>query len=302
MARSAVLDGWLGLSRALRKGSISAANGERIALGVAEANECSYCLSVHSYLGANVAKLDADELEQARHFQSSDPKAAAILAFAEAVVRTTGGVSDNDIQAARDAGLTTPSSATWSATSPQRPDELLQPCVRRRRRLPPRRAPPARDRRLKRTKAPPGPASALTAPRPKGDPWPHESAPSARSTKRRPAEGPARRGCLEHARPRARRACLHRGLAVAKPRRVLPRPRRHPRVPRAQVAARARLPLRKELWAFTDTASPSASSTSRATPTDSGGAATATSTGSSTRPAASCAAATPASTTTRSPP
>ena len=105
MARSAVLDGWLSLSRALRKGSISAANGERIALGVAEANGCAYCLSAHSYLGANVAKLDDDELEKARHFESSDPNAAAILAFAEAVVRTQGGVSDNDIQAARDAGL-----------------------------------------------------------------------------------------------------------------------------------------------------------------------------------------------------
>jgi uncharacterized peroxidase-related enzyme len=106
MARSAVLDGWLNLSRALGKGSISPANGERIALGVAEANGCAYCLSAHSYLGTNVTKLDADELEQARHFQSSDRNATAILAFAEAVVRTRGGVSDNDIQAARDAGLT----------------------------------------------------------------------------------------------------------------------------------------------------------------------------------------------------
>jgi AhpD family alkylhydroperoxidase len=106
MARSAVLDGWLGLGGALRRGSISAANGERIALGVAEANGCAYCLSAHSYLGANVAKLDPDELEQARHFGSSDPKAQAILAFAEAVVRTKGGVDDSDIQAAREAGLT----------------------------------------------------------------------------------------------------------------------------------------------------------------------------------------------------
>ncbi len=106
MARSAVLDGWLSLSGALRKGSISAANGERIALGVAEANECAYCLSAHSYLGATVAKLDPQELEHARHFRSSDPKAAAILTFAEAVARTKGGVSDGDIQATREAGLT----------------------------------------------------------------------------------------------------------------------------------------------------------------------------------------------------
>jgi AhpD family alkylhydroperoxidase len=106
MARSTVLEGWLGLSGALRKGSIDGATGERIALAVAEANECRYCLSAHSYLGANVAKLGSDELERARHFGSDDPKAAAILAFAEAVLKSKGGVSDSDVQDARSAGLT----------------------------------------------------------------------------------------------------------------------------------------------------------------------------------------------------
>jgi uncharacterized peroxidase-related enzyme len=105
MARSAVLDGWLSLNGALRRGSIGAADGERIALAVAEANECGYCLSAHAYLGSNVAKLDADEIKRARRFASSNPKAAALLAFAEAVVRTKGGVDDADIAAARDAGL-----------------------------------------------------------------------------------------------------------------------------------------------------------------------------------------------------
>lgn len=106
MARSAVLEGWLSFFGALGKGSIGPANAERIALGVAEANGCAYCLSAHSYLGANVAKLDHEELEKARQFDSSDPEAAALLAFAEAVVHTKGGVSDSDMNAARDAGLT----------------------------------------------------------------------------------------------------------------------------------------------------------------------------------------------------
>jgi uncharacterized peroxidase-related enzyme len=106
MARSSVLEGWVSLSGALRKGSISATDGERIALGVAEANGCTYCLSAHTYIGANLAKLNADELERARHFESADPKAAAILAFAEAVLLTRGGVSDADVDAARHAGLT----------------------------------------------------------------------------------------------------------------------------------------------------------------------------------------------------
>ena len=105
MARSAVLDGWLSLNGALRRGSIGVADGERIALAVADANECTYCLSAHAYLGANVAKLDADEIELARRFTSSDPKAAALLAFAEVVLRTKGGVRDADIAAAREAGL-----------------------------------------------------------------------------------------------------------------------------------------------------------------------------------------------------
>lgn len=106
MARSAVLEGWLGLNGALHKGSISTADGERIAIAVAQANECSYCLSAHTYLGTNVARLDGAEIDRARSFASADPKSAAVLAFAEAVLRTTGGVSDADVEAARQAGLT----------------------------------------------------------------------------------------------------------------------------------------------------------------------------------------------------
>lgn len=105
MARSAVLDGWLSLSGALRKGTISAADGERIALGVAEANGCDYCLSAHTYLGEHAARLDADELERARGFASEDPKAAALLAFARAVLETKGALGEEDLSAARDAGL-----------------------------------------------------------------------------------------------------------------------------------------------------------------------------------------------------
>ena len=106
MARSTILDGWLGLSRALRRGSIGAADGERLALGVAEANGCSYCLSAHTYTATNLVKLDDAEVARARHFDSSNPRSAAILAFAGAVVRNQGAVDEEDIVAAREAGLT----------------------------------------------------------------------------------------------------------------------------------------------------------------------------------------------------
>lgn len=106
MAHSAVLEGWLGFNSALRKGLISGADGERIALAVAEANECSYCLSAHTYVATNVAQLDVSEVDRARRFESSSPGSAAVLAFARAVVKNNGQVSDGDVDSAHDAGLT----------------------------------------------------------------------------------------------------------------------------------------------------------------------------------------------------
>ena len=72
---------------------------------MAEINECSYCLSAHSYLAENVAKLDETEIERARRFQSGDDHAAAVLRFARAVVHARGG-SNAYVEAARGAGLT----------------------------------------------------------------------------------------------------------------------------------------------------------------------------------------------------
>src|SRR3974390_2846689 len=58
----AALAGYLGLSGAPTKGKLPPATRERIALAIAEINGCSYCLSAHSYLGKNIAKLDEAEM------------------------------------------------------------------------------------------------------------------------------------------------------------------------------------------------------------------------------------------------
>lgn len=105
MARSAVLAGWLGLGRALRGGAIGGADAERIALGVAEANECSYCLSAHTYVARNAAGLDDEEIARARRFESGQARSAAILAFARSILGTRGGVGASELEAAREAGL-----------------------------------------------------------------------------------------------------------------------------------------------------------------------------------------------------
>jgi len=100
----AALEGYLSLNGALGKGTVGAKTSERIALAVAELNGCGYCLSAHSYLGSNLAKLDAAELDANRHGNSSDAKAAAALRFATRVVGTRGHVADEDLVAVKAAG------------------------------------------------------------------------------------------------------------------------------------------------------------------------------------------------------
>lgn len=100
----AALEGYLGLMGALNKGSLPAPTRERIALAVAEINGCSYCLSAHTYLGKNVAKLDDAEMTANRSGASNDPKADAAVRFAAKVTLNRGRVSPADIQALKLAG------------------------------------------------------------------------------------------------------------------------------------------------------------------------------------------------------
>ena len=98
------LEGYLGMSGALANGSLPAQTHERIALAVSQINNCSYCLSAHSYLGKNLAKLSDAEIAANRHGGSLDPNADAAVRFAAKVARERGHVSDADVQAVRMAG------------------------------------------------------------------------------------------------------------------------------------------------------------------------------------------------------
>ncbi len=100
----AALEGYLGLSASLGKGRLDARTRERIAIVVAERNACEYCLSAHTYLGKNVAKLDDAELEANRDGRSSDAKAAAAVTLAARLVDQRGHVGDADLEAVRAAG------------------------------------------------------------------------------------------------------------------------------------------------------------------------------------------------------
>ena len=102
----AALEGYLGLNGALAKGALEAPTRERIALAVAEINGCDYCLSAHSYLGKNLAKLSDAEIAANRGGGSTDAKADAAVHFAVELVNARGHVSEAEVQAVKQAGYT----------------------------------------------------------------------------------------------------------------------------------------------------------------------------------------------------
>ena len=101
----AVLAANLGLGEALGNGVFDQKTREAIALVTAGANNCDYCASAHTAISKSL-KVDDAEIAARLRGQSSDPKIQAILTFAKAVVETRGFVSDADLAAAREAGLT----------------------------------------------------------------------------------------------------------------------------------------------------------------------------------------------------
>ncbi len=100
----AALEGYLGLNGALASGTLNPQTRERIALAVAEINGCDYCLSAHTYLAKNLAKLDEAEIAANRDGTSSDPRADAAVRFAVKLVRERGRVSETDVSAVKMAG------------------------------------------------------------------------------------------------------------------------------------------------------------------------------------------------------
>jgi len=99
-----VLEGLAGLSTATHHGALPAAVREAIALTVAEANGCDYCLSAHTALGRR-AGLSEDELRRARDAASADARIAAILRFARILVVERGRVSDAALASLRAADV-----------------------------------------------------------------------------------------------------------------------------------------------------------------------------------------------------
>lgn len=101
-----LLQAYLALSGAVAGGSLKPAVRERLAIATAQLNGCEYCLSAHTYIGANIAKVDAGELDSARRAESSDEHVAALLKLSNAIAENAGDVDDVDVKTARVAGVT----------------------------------------------------------------------------------------------------------------------------------------------------------------------------------------------------
>lgn len=101
----AALEGYLNFSSALGTGALNGKFREQIALAVAQANSCEYCLAAHTAIGGMVG-LKAEEVAASRHSDSVDAKQDAGLKFAQALVVQRGLVSDAALDRVRKAGYT----------------------------------------------------------------------------------------------------------------------------------------------------------------------------------------------------
>jgi uncharacterized peroxidase-related enzyme len=100
----AALEAYLGFGNALAGGVLDTKFREQIALAVAQANSCEYCLSAHTALGS-LAGLQADQILESRASRSVDAKQDAGLRFAQALVVNRGDVSDAALNRVRAAGF-----------------------------------------------------------------------------------------------------------------------------------------------------------------------------------------------------
>jgi len=97
------LNAFLGLFSIANKGSLDALTKERIALAIAQQNDCQYCLSAHTALGS-AAGLNGAEIEANRRGSSQDAKAAIAVKFAKALAEHSGEVTNVELHEVRSAG------------------------------------------------------------------------------------------------------------------------------------------------------------------------------------------------------
>ncbi|MEU2237998.1 alkylhydroperoxidase [Streptomyces sp. NPDC018338] len=101
MAHSpALLDGYLSLSRAMKRVKIPRALSEKLSLAVQEWIGCGTCREAHVSAGRAAGLSDTD-IALARQGTSTDPREAALIGLALKVLAEPGSLSDDDVTEVR---------------------------------------------------------------------------------------------------------------------------------------------------------------------------------------------------------
>jgi uncharacterized peroxidase-related enzyme len=99
----AVLGSYVNFYTSLASGLLNAKLHDQIAIVVAEANGCEYCLSAHTALGKK-AGLTEKQLTLARELNTGDERVNAALKFARNIVEGRGHISSVQFDAVWQAG------------------------------------------------------------------------------------------------------------------------------------------------------------------------------------------------------
>ncbi len=99
----AALNAYFDFAGSLSRGLLSPKLREEIAVAVAEASGCEYCLSAHTAVGKMVG-LSEHELAASRRFRSEDARRDAALQFAHEIVVRRGELDASDVEQVRQAG------------------------------------------------------------------------------------------------------------------------------------------------------------------------------------------------------
>jgi uncharacterized peroxidase-related enzyme len=94
-----------GIFASLDEGSLSGKPHEAVALRVGEMHGCKYCTAAHT-AKAQMAGATEEETIAYRKGIVDDPKLQSILDLAVSMVENRGKVTDEDVQACRDNGVT----------------------------------------------------------------------------------------------------------------------------------------------------------------------------------------------------
>ena len=98
-----VLESFLGWSGGLKAGALTDAEHEMLALHISETNGCEYCTAAHTMIAEGVG-IDSETSLEARRGNAGDGKHQALIDFTGAVMKTRGFVSNEQLEAFKNAG------------------------------------------------------------------------------------------------------------------------------------------------------------------------------------------------------